>query len=439
MFLGFRIVRAAVAATASLTLLAAGAVVASGQGLYYREIRKDDRIYVFNVAANAERFEKSGEMGVAITKLGAGPNGETIVGDNERALQLFFYKYGIPEVVQDPPAPPPPTPGWRISGYVFGDYYYFAEDHDAKVEGQHGFWLRRAYFTYDHTLSPKFAIRLRLEMNSNGKFAGGALTPYVKDAYLRWTYYGRQQVMLGIQPTLSFDFVESVWGLRHIEKTPLDLYKWDSSRDFGVTLSGPMNEANTLKYAVQYGNESGSNAETDVFKAVRVAARYEPSQGFFVEGMFAQFARDKDADRLTAQVFGGYRAKKVRVGAQVLVPATQGCRRVHCGGSEPRHRLGIRRVRLQAEQGIGVPSRRSLRRCVLRLLGNRLPADFERDAVHAGDGGSGSLPDPVRSVQPERAVRHVQHAGGGRRVDAAQRRRLQGDVLLDVVGNAHSR
>ena len=46
---------------------------ALAQGLYYKEIAKDGRIYVFNVAANAERFEKTGEMGVGITKPGAGP------------------------------------------------------------------------------------------------------------------------------------------------------------------------------------------------------------------------------------------------------------------------------------------------------------------------------------------------------------------------------
>ncbi len=86
-------------------LLAVGAAPAFAQGLYYREIRRDDRIYVFNIAANAERFEQAGEMDVGITKPGAGPNGETVVGDNARALQLFFFKHGIAEVVPDPPQP----------------------------------------------------------------------------------------------------------------------------------------------------------------------------------------------------------------------------------------------------------------------------------------------------------------------------------------------
>jgi hypothetical protein len=98
----FRRVRWVVALVA---LVACCAAPAFAQGLYYKEIAKDGRIYVFNIAANADRFEKSGEMGIGITKPGVGPNGETVVGDNERALQLYFFKHGISEVVADPPTP----------------------------------------------------------------------------------------------------------------------------------------------------------------------------------------------------------------------------------------------------------------------------------------------------------------------------------------------
>src|SRR5688572_27713030 len=89
----------------ALMLLIAGRSSVSAQGFYYKEIRKDERIYVFNVAANADRFEKTGEMGVGITKPGVGPNGETVVGDNERAIQLYFFKHGISEAVPEPAAP----------------------------------------------------------------------------------------------------------------------------------------------------------------------------------------------------------------------------------------------------------------------------------------------------------------------------------------------
>jgi phosphate-selective porin OprO/OprP len=76
-----------------------------GQGFYYKEIEKDGRIYVFNNAARAELFEKSGEIGIGITKPGAGPNGETVIGDSERALQLYFFKHGIAEAVPEPTPP----------------------------------------------------------------------------------------------------------------------------------------------------------------------------------------------------------------------------------------------------------------------------------------------------------------------------------------------
>ena len=101
----FRTTRVLTLVLCAAILPGSGPSSAFAQGFYYKEIRKDDRIYVFNVAANAERFDKSGEMGIGITKPGVGPNGETVVGDNERALQLFFFKHGISEPVPDPVAP----------------------------------------------------------------------------------------------------------------------------------------------------------------------------------------------------------------------------------------------------------------------------------------------------------------------------------------------
>jgi phosphate-selective porin OprO/OprP len=86
-------------------MLVAGALGARAQGLYYKEIKKDERIYVFNDAKRAAAFEASGEVGTGLTRIGVGPNGETVVGDSEKALQLFFFKYGIAEVVEEPKAP----------------------------------------------------------------------------------------------------------------------------------------------------------------------------------------------------------------------------------------------------------------------------------------------------------------------------------------------
>jgi hypothetical protein len=292
------------------------ATSAFAQGMYLKEIEKDGRIYVFNIQANADRFEKTGEMGAGITMPGAGPKGETVIGDNEKALQLYFFKHNLPVVVPDPPQPAAAAAPWRISGLVFGDYYYFAGHHLPTFEEQQGMWIRRVYFTYDHTFSPAVTTRLRLEANSDGSLEGGSATAYIKDAYMRWTFHGRQQLTIGIQPSLTFEFIESVWGLRHIEKTPLDLYRTDSSRDTGFTVAGPINASGSMRYAYQFGNESGNNGERDKFKAQRAIFRVEKDPGISIEGFWGHFDRDFDADRETAQVFVGYRHPRGRAGFQ---------------------------------------------------------------------------------------------------------------------------
>jgi phosphate-selective porin OprO/OprP len=107
-----KVVRGALAAAGAVLLSLAAAGGAWAQGFYYKEIKKDDRFYVFNDAAKAEAFEKTGEMGVGITRLGAGPNGETVVADSEQALDLFFFKHGIAVAVERP-KPPVQRIEWR--------------------------------------------------------------------------------------------------------------------------------------------------------------------------------------------------------------------------------------------------------------------------------------------------------------------------------------
>ncbi len=98
-------IRRYVALAAASLLSLAVATGAAAQGMYYKEIKKDGRIYVFNDAKRAAAFEQSGEVGTGLTRIGVGPAGETVVGDSETALELFFFKYGIAEVVEKPKKP----------------------------------------------------------------------------------------------------------------------------------------------------------------------------------------------------------------------------------------------------------------------------------------------------------------------------------------------
>jgi hypothetical protein len=255
-----------------------------------------------------------------------GPGGETVVFDSRDAINLYNFKHGLPGEPVPPPQDQASTyPSSKISGLMFGDYYWYYDRHQdgvsstnpTAVKGQHGLWFRRLYFTYDFAYSERLRTRFRLEANSDGDFEGGDIAPYVKDAYVKWAYKGRQELTLGIHPTLTFDWLDVFWGLRHIEKTPADLYRLDSSRDFGFTLHGsPPGQG--LNYAVQFGNESGSGSETREGKILRFEGRYLHRSTVALEGFYSFGTGPSGANRQTAQGVGGFQRDTLRAGLQYL-------------------------------------------------------------------------------------------------------------------------
>lgn len=314
---------------ATLLTSALVAPTAAGQPFFYNEVVKDGRIYVFAVASRYDAFSKGdvAEAGPLIERRAYGPNGETVVFDSENAVNLYNFKHGLPGESFPPSGESPAAgfPSHTFSGLMFGDYYWYYDRHQdgvsstdpTPVKGQHGLWFRRLYFTYDYAYSKKLSTRFRLEANSDGQFEGGDIVPYVKDAYIKWAYRGRQKLTLGIQPTLTFDWLDGFWGLRHVEKTPADLYKLDSSRDFGFTLDGSA-PGKGLTYGVQFGNESGAGSETRQGKILRFVTRYQRTSGLALEGFYSFGRGPSGADRQTAQGIAGFQRETVRVGAQYL-------------------------------------------------------------------------------------------------------------------------
>jgi hypothetical protein len=204
------------------------------------------------------------------------------------------------------------TPAFKISGLVYGDYYYVAANHRDALVDQNGFWLRRVYFTYDHTLTQAFSLRLRLEVNSEGDFVStGVNNPYLKDAWLKWTR-GSHALTVGMASTPQIEFVEAFQGYRSIEKTPIDLYRWDSSRDLGIRLQGSFGSAQRTSYAVQVGNGSGTGSEVDRSKSVRAQLAHRFASGLALEG-YADWQDEPDGqDVSTLEAFAGWQEPRWR-------------------------------------------------------------------------------------------------------------------------------
>ncbi len=205
-----------------------------------------------------------------------------------------------------------------IKGLFFGDYYYMAKSHRESLSGKNGFWLRRIYLTYDYRWTERYSMRLRLEMAHPGDFTSSkTAVPFVKDAYLKYQR-NRFAVLLGISPTPTFAMIERIWGYRAVEKTPIDLQKMGSSRDFGIAFKGSLNTSGTLRFHAMLGNGNGNKSETNSGKKAMLATGFYPKSGLMVEAYGDYEDRANGERRFTTQLFAAYRGSRFRAGLQLV-------------------------------------------------------------------------------------------------------------------------
>lgn len=202
----------------------------------------------------------------------------------------------------------------KFSGLVYSDFYWMAAHHDNEVEGHNGFWIRRVYFTYDREISESFSARFRLEANSPGDFITEAkLSPVVKDLYLKWQNK-RHQVWAGISSTPTWGLTEDVWGYRAVEKTPLDLLNFGSSRDFGIAARGQLDRQGKLNYHFMFGNGSGNESEINTGKKIMLALSYAATDHLVFEIYGDWNDNTGDTDWLTLQGFAAWQSDNFNVG-----------------------------------------------------------------------------------------------------------------------------
>lgn len=206
--------------------------------------------------------------------------------------------------------------GGKFSGYMFGDYYYIVKNHDNSIKDLHGFQFRRIYFTYDYKIDNAWSTRLRLEMsNEFGEDQAIKISPFVKDAYLKYKS-GLQSIVLGISPTPTWRTVEKTWGYRSVEKTPLDLQKMGSSRDFGLAAHGYFDGKKAFGYSVMFSNGSSNKQEIDKGKSGMASLRWKPNKEFIFE-VYGDYAdQTGSTDWITIQGFAAYVSENFRVGLQ---------------------------------------------------------------------------------------------------------------------------
>jgi len=141
--------------------------------MFYQEVPKDGRIYVFAIGKEYAAWNKSGEIGKAVTRLGYGSNGETVIFDSEDAIALYNFKHDKPgEVFVKPVEPPKPKEESfvKVGGTLFTDYTYTDQpkitDADKNSVHKNEFEVRRAYINVAGGITDWVSFRITPDVTS---------------------------------------------------------------------------------------------------------------------------------------------------------------------------------------------------------------------------------------------------------------------------------
>jgi phosphate-selective porin OprO/OprP len=268
----------AVAALAALGAADARAQVAytanTVTSVFYREFKKDGRFFVFNNPAAAAAFEQSGETGVGITRIGIGPNGETVFADNETALELFLFKYNVTAEVKRPSAPPFNVV-WRDgkTRFTLGNaaylemstrlqprFTYEMPDDRLTLPGTAGpgdskgsFRIRRAKFKLEGWFY-KPSLEFEFQMNFTDVTATPA-SQQVEDANIDWDISKKKlfRVKLGqFKAPFGRQQLTSSGAQQFVDRAIQDA-RYNDARETGISLWGTLG-GNNLDWRVMMSN-----------------------------------------------------------------------------------------------------------------------------------------------------------------------------------------
>ncbi len=307
--------------------LAAPVTTAQAQvaSLYYKEVQKDGRIYVFNTAERFKSWEASGDMGTAITLTGAGPNGETVVGENETALDLYFFKHDLPGYER--PAPKPAAPVVPTTLKVgdgelkFGtllQFWYVMDDSPSgatstafygNYPGNNTFLTRRAEIKLSGKITKTWAFDVMIDAAKRQQFTSSGIQvqddKILQDIGITYVGLKGHEFTLGQRKiVLTDESGRSSSDLDFAERARMTRL-FSDRREAGFFYKGDYGRRVTLWASVTNGTRSNvPDASNDtLFSAVKVDLK--PAAGWVVGGSGGYGAGESSA-RLANQFYGAH-------------------------------------------------------------------------------------------------------------------------------------
>lgn len=307
-------------------LVATHGAIAQVGSLFYKEIERNGRIYVFNTPEKLASFESSGEMGVAITMLGQGPNGETVVAENEAALDLYNFKHDRPPYIRKTPKPALALPSIPTSIKVgdgelkFGALlqgWYVTDDSPLPVSqgagtsyygnniGNNTFRLRRAEIKLNGKITPDWGFEVMFDPAKAINTAAGADGKILQDLAVTYLGFKGHEISLGQKKiVITEDGVHSSSDLDFAERARVTR-TFSDRRETGLFYKGDFGEYVTLW--ASFTNGTASNVVDDSNDTIFCAGRLDikPIHGLLV-GVSGGTSGGETAAHLSRERYGAH-------------------------------------------------------------------------------------------------------------------------------------
>jgi hypothetical protein len=300
---------------AALAVLSAvlfvAAAPAAAQGLWYKEVEKDGRIYVFNTDKKYKEWLVSHDMGIAITMLGQGPNGETVVAENETAIDLYNLKHDrpgysrpAPKAAAAAPAAPPTLLRWGSEGELkFGinlQAWYIGDDSPYSTSGggnstlgnnigANTFRLRRSEIKLSGKVNGDWAFEVMFDpAKSITPQTAGTDGKVLQDLAVTYTGFKGYELSLGQKKIiLGEEGVRSSSELDFPERAQISR-AYSDRRETGFFFKGDVAEPVTLLASVTNGNPSNVLSDTNdsLNSCGRVDLKFVPGLNFGGSGCY---------------------------------------------------------------------------------------------------------------------------------------------------------
>lgn len=173
------------------------------------------------------------------------------------------------------------------------------------------FEITRAYLGYQYQFSKEFFAKLVLDVG-DPKVGGLQMTAYLKNAYVEYSK-NNLAVSFGMISTTQFKVSEKIWGLRYIEKSFQDAYKFNSSADIGFNIDYDFADFISADFSIING-EGYKLIQNDNYVRPGLGVTAKP-----IKYITARLFVDTMGDTIKQQslaTFLAYTGKKLVIGAE---------------------------------------------------------------------------------------------------------------------------